>query len=298
MDIALFFTGIFAGFTHSLYSAVSKALLKNEIREPFLLFLYINAFQAITTPVIWIFKSPAFPAKGGLGWLMAAGLSCVIAFLFLYSSLSRGDASSVMPILGSKVVFAGILAIFFLQETHTWATYLAAVLVAVSIGILSYSPTESSNSNFSLGPTVLMILCSITFAFTDNFISRSLHYIDPYNFLVYYNLIVGMGSLIIIPYLKAKEIPVKISFGALKGSFLAAIILVISTLFIVISFDIANGVVIPNILIATRGIFIVLISAFLSRKGIPLLENQANKIYVLRLFASSLIVFSIWIVVK
>jgi hypothetical protein len=66
-------------------------------------------------------------------------------------------------------------------------------------------------------------------------------------------------------------------------------------LLLTISFKIADGVVIPNILVSARGIFIVLISAGLSQRGSTLLETQTRKIYFLRFMASSLIIFSIWI---
>ena len=56
-----------------------------------------------------------------------------------------------------------------------------------------------------------------------------------------------------------------------------------------------SGVVIPNILQATRGIFIVLISAVLTHRGSTMLETQSGKVYGLRLAASVLIMVSIWI---
>ena len=293
MDNLLFYTGISSGLAHSIYSAISKSLLKNRIQEPFHFFLSISTLQALTTPLLWLFVRPAVPPLAGWTPLLMAGLTGVIAFLLLYMPLSSGDASSVMPILGSKVIFAGFLAIFLLNEKHHGAIYLAAILVAIAIGILSYSP--STNSTFSLRPIVLMIVCSIVFALTDNFISRSLLTIDPYNFLVYYNLILGIGSLAVIPYLKKGGEALFLVGKDLWWSFVAAIFLVAATLLLVISFEVAEGVVIPNILVSTRGIFIVLISAVLSQRGSTLLETQTWKIYLSRLAASGLIIGSIWI---
>ena len=57
----------------------------------------------------------------------------------------------------------------------------------------------------------------------------------------------------------------------------------------------SSGVVIPNILQSTRGIFIVLISAVLTHRGSTMLETQSKNVYMLRLAASLLIVVSIWI---
>jgi len=295
MNILLLVVGVSSGLSHSLYSAISKSLLNHRIGEPFLFFLYISVLQAVTTPILWLFVKPAVPPISGWTPLLLAGLTGVIAFLFLYTALSSGDASSVMPIMGSKVIFAGFLAIFMLNEKHNWAIYCAAILVAISIGILSYSPSTNRKSQFSGRPVFLMILCSIVFAFTDNYITRSLKYIDSYNFMVYYNLIIGIGSLAVIPYIKKKKAILLLPGKDLAWSLISAIFLVVATLLLTVSFKIANGVVIPNILVSTRGIFIVIISTVLSHHGSTLLETQTRKIYLLRLVASSLIILSIWI---
>jgi len=295
MDILLLIVGFSSGLSHSIYSAISKSLLKNRISEPFLFFLYISILQAATTPLLWLFVKPAVPTAAGWIPLLLSGITGVVAFLFLYSALSRGDVSSVMPIMGSKVIFAGFLATFMLNEKHSWTIYFAALLVAISIGILSYSPSAGIKSNFSGRPVLLMILCSIVFAFTDNYITRSLKYINSYNFMVYYNLIIGIGSLAIIPYLNKKTVTLRLPNKDLWWTITSAIFLIIATLLLTISFKLADGVVVPNILVSTRGIFIVIISAVLTHRGSTLLETQTWKIYLLRLVASSLIILSIWI---
>jgi drug/metabolite transporter (DMT)-like permease len=231
------------------------------------------------------------------GWapLLMSCVTCLVAYSFLYMALSSGDASSVMPIMGSKVIFAGLLAIPMLGESHSGHVYLAAVLVAISIAILSYSPASSQGFAFPLKPILLMVGCSIAFAFTDIFIRRSLVYVDSYNFMIYYNLLLGAGSLILVPYLKNKKVPVIPKGQDLWLSLVSSFFLVVATLLFVISLKIAEGVLIPNILQSIRGVFIVLISAVLAHSGSTALEMHGMKVYLLRFLASSLIIVSIWI---
>src|SRR5512136_2720460 len=165
MSIVFFLVGLSSGFAHSIYSAFSKALLKNRIKEPFLLFLYVSVIQALVTPLLWIFVQPQVPSSAGWTPLLLSCLTCVAAYLFLYSALHCGDVSSVMPIMGSKVIFAGLLAIPMLHETHNWQVYLAVALVAISIAILSYSPSKSRRSKFPLKPVALMTACCVIFGF-------------------------------------------------------------------------------------------------------------------------------------
>ena len=295
MNALLLIVGVSSGLSHSIYSAVSKSLLKHRISEPFLFFLYISILQAVITPLLWLFVKPVVPPIPGWTPLLLAGITGVVALLFLYMALSSGDASSVMPIMGSKVIFAGFLASFMLNAKHSWTIYCAAILVAVSVGILSYSPSTNGKSKFSGRPIFLMILCSIVFAFTDNYITCSLKYLDSYNFMVYYNLIIGLGSLAIIPYIRKKKVALLLPGQDVWWSLVSAVFLVVATLLLTVLFKIADGVVIPNILASTRGIFIVIISAVLSLRGSALLETQTWKIYLLRFVASSLIILSIWI---
>ena len=295
MSIVFVLVGLSSGFAHSVYSAFSKALLKNRIKEPFLLFLYISIIQALVTPLLWIFIRPQFPPPAGWTPLLISCVTCVAAYLFLYMALHWGDVSSVMPIMGSKVIFAGLLAIPMLHEKHNWQVYIAAVLVAISIAILSYSPSKSGSSKFPLKPIVLMTSCCVIFGFTDIFVKRSLVYLDSYNFMIYYNFTVGVLSFCVIPYIRKKKVSLVLKGMDLQLSFYSAVSLVTATLLFVILLKMCSGVVIPNILQATRGIFIVLISAVLTHRGSTILETQSRKVYMLRLAASILIIVSIWI---
>jgi drug/metabolite transporter (DMT)-like permease len=295
MNFFFLLAGLSSGFAHSIYSAFSKALLKNRIKEPFLLFLYVSVIQALVTPLLWIFVRPQFPSAAGWTPLLISCVTCVAAYLFLYSALHCGDVSSVMPIMGSKVIFAGLLAIPMLHERHSLQVYIAAALVAISIGILSYSPSKTGSSRFPPTPIILMTTCCAIFGFTDIFIKRSLLYLDSYNFMIYYNFFVGVLSLAVIPYIRKKNTPIELNGRALLTCLYSAVALLIATLLYTVMLKMSSGVVIPNILQSTRGIFIVLISAVLTHRGSTALERQSKKVYVLRLSASVLIVFSIWI---
>jgi hypothetical protein len=108
-------------------------------------------------------------------------------------------------------------------------------------------------------------------------------------------MIVGALSLFVIPYIRNRRVSLVLKGRDLQLSFYSAVSLVTSTLLFVIMLKMSSGVVIPNILMSTRGIFIVLISAVLAHRGSTMLETQSKKVYMLRLAASLLIMVSIWI---
>jgi hypothetical protein len=92
-----------------------------------------------------------------------------------------------------------------------------------------------------------------------------------------------------------KKVSLVLKGADLQFSFYSAVSLVTSTLLFVILLQMSSGVVISNILMSTRGIFIVLITAVLTHRGSTMLETQSKKVYLLRLTASLLIIVSIWI---
>jgi hypothetical protein len=140
-----------------------------------------------------------------------------------------------------------------------------------------------------------MTACCVIFGFTDIYIKRTLVYLDSYNFMIHYNFVVGVLSLCVIPYIRKKKVSLVLKGMDLQISLYAAVSLVAATLLFTIMLQMSSGVVIPNILQSTRGIFIVLISAVLTHRGSAVLETQSKRVYMLRLAASILIVVSIWI---
>lgn len=303
MDVTLLLVGTGSGLSHSLYSALSKLLLKRRFQHPFLFLLWINALQAIVTPAVWFFSRPMLPAAAGWTPLLLAAATCTAAYFFLYTALARGDVSSVMPMMGSKVIFSGLLARVMMGESHSGAIYLAAGLVAGAVAALSYSPSKESAKagvprlglSRLAGPAALMLAACVVFAFTDIYIKRSLEFVDPYSFMVYYNALVAVGSLLVIPQLRKSGVSLRVSRGNLLIALLAAAFLVAATSLFVVSFDLAKGVVVPNILMSTRGVFIVLLSAAMNSRKRFSLDRQNRWVYLLRLVASAAIIFAVWL---
>jgi hypothetical protein len=109
---------------------------------------------------------------------------------------------------------------------------------------------------------------------------------------------VAAASLLIIPFLKVRKIRLRIPLKDAGTILLASAVLLVSTLLFVMAMAMADGVIVPNILQATRGVFIVLITFALTRRGNSALDVQSGRVYALRFAASLLIILSIAIVVS
>jgi drug/metabolite transporter (DMT)-like permease len=176
--------------------------------------------------------------------------------------------------------------------------YLAAVLVAVSVAALSYSPAHAQSTNRAGLAAFLMLTCCLIFALTDIFIKRALRHVDSYNFLVYYNALVAVAVLPVLPWLRRRRVPTAIRKLDFLAILLAAVFLIAATLLFVQSFTLAQGIILPNILVSTRGVFIVVLTAVAGLREHTALDVQSRWVFMLRLAASGLLVFSIWLALR
>ena len=176
--------------------------------------------------------------------------------------------------------------------------YLAAVLVAVSVATLSYSPSGKGSTSRAGLAAFLMLACCLIFGLTDIFIKRALAYVDSYGFLVYYNALVAVCVLPVVPWLRRRGVPATIGRTDLLAVGLAACFLIAATLLFIRSFALAEGIILPNILVSTRGVFIVVLTALVGMHRHTALDIQSKRVFILRLAASALLVFSIWLALR
>jgi drug/metabolite transporter (DMT)-like permease len=166
------------------------------------------------------------------------------------------------------------------------------------VAALSYSPSHPSHApgtNKAALAAFLMLTCCLIFALTDIFIKRALQHVDSYNFLVYYNALVAVAVLPVIPWLRRKRAAMAIRRSDLAAIVLAAVFLITATLLFVHSFNLAHNVILPNILVSTRGVFIVVLTAIAGLRAHTALDIQSRWVFMLRLGASALLIFSIWL---
>ncbi len=67
-----------------------------------------------------------------------AGVAGAMSWLFYFSALKSGTASSVVAIDKLSIVFVVILAIFFLGETLTWKVALGAIAMTLGAILMTF----------------------------------------------------------------------------------------------------------------------------------------------------------------
>ena len=120
---------------------------------------------------------------------------------------------------------------------------MAAVLVAVAIALLSYSPSKEAVDSPEADRPDDRLQHHIQV--TDISIKRSLLFLDSYNFMIYYNFIVGVLSSA-SSLCQEKRTARALNGGDLRLSLYSAVALVAATLLFTIMLKISSGVVIPT----------------------------------------------------
>lgn len=133
----------------ALFAGIAITLTKAGIKEmePSLVFaLQSILILCITWAVVFFSKQ-----TGGIQkiekptWLfiLGSGVATTLASLFQFKALKSGDASAVAPIDRLSLVFALVLAVFFLKEKINWQVIAGAVLI-VGGGVLIALNKQSS----------------------------------------------------------------------------------------------------------------------------------------------------------
>lgn len=138
-----FILGIFSGFFYALYILLSKQVLNKMEVVSFITIssvssaLFLLIVNVIASQPLWGFSTNAWVS------LLIQGLvSQLLAWLLISYATKRMRATRLSLSLLSQVVFASILAWFFLGEVITIEKAIGGVLILVGIAITFYEKKE------------------------------------------------------------------------------------------------------------------------------------------------------------
>lgn len=289
-------------FIAALFSAAhfitTKYLFRNLIENFFVFFVFFNLITGILVLLIWLFIPIDIPSGITLFWLLLATLSCFVGFIYQYVAFLKGDISITGPLMGLKIPFVALFSSVFLKEYYKPLVYVSVLLCMVSVGLLSRENTPS-HEKFSkrILPVVLMVLATLHFAGSDVMSKKALAGIDSLNFTVWFLVLIGVFSLILLPFIPLQNLAANCSLKKLLWVLIAGIFCLGGTTFFFLAIQRGNKVTIPNIIVSTRGIMVIIITFFLSHlmhSGI--LEFQSKKTYLIRITGAILMTVAVILV--
>jgi drug/metabolite transporter (DMT)-like permease len=280
----------------SLNALTGKVLLRYRICNAGLVTWGTSAATAAVSLVVLAVSRYPFPAAG---WAPLFGLSAVLlsAYYVTNRAMQEGDASTVAPLLGMKVPLTALLSFLILGETHPRGVYLAVLLAACAIACFGLGRPRTAQGSHGHRPIVAVVLaCSaaLLLATADQLAKLGLAYATAPALVVWSNLmggVVGAGLLARPHYRQYRIKWLDVGLFVLRGVLLVG---AISALYS--AYRAADGVTIPNVLLATRGLVVLGAGYLLGKLLKTPMESQPGRVYVLRVLGALLIVASVALV--
>lgn len=270
------------------YSFASLFLKKalTEGAHPIACFHINNwASSLVFLPLVLLEKQPVAWHQ----WYVPVGLG-VLFFTgswFTFIAMQRGDVSLVTPVLGSKVVFVAVSASLLIAGSMKPLMWIAAIITTAGIFLMSATDWKTPKGARLAGPVVMALTSAAIFAFADVILQKWAPGFGAFTFLTLLALTTGGLSLFAMALLpKAPPMPWnRATQWSLAGSFLIAAQSVVVGIALAF-FDDAVGV---NVVYATRGLWSLVVVAWLG----PLIGNrerhESGHAYGLRILAALLL---------
>lgn len=253
---------------------------------------------AVNLVFVPVFATLLLRHEGSIPWSqayqpVATGALFFIGQLFTFAAIRMGDVSLQTPMMGTKAVFAVLIAVICGTEVIDLPMFMAAFVAMVGVAFLGFSGNGTERVGVSI---TLAALSSLFFAGSDTMVGFYAADFGVPDFLFIAILTNALLSFAMIPYFREpmRTIPGK----AWPWMLAACLLMALQALLLNYTLGRYQHVAEVNVLYSTRGLWSVVFGALAIRlfhhKPVP---NQ-RRIYILRFIGALLMCLAIAILFK
>lgn len=248
---------------------------------------------AVNLVFLPIFSTVLFLHEGVIDWAsihqpIITGVIFFAAQIFTFSAIRVGDVSLQTPIMGTKAVFAVIIAAVCGTEVIGLPMFAAAFVAMLGVAFLGFSGNGADRVGISI---TLALLSSLFFAGTDTMVG---FYADSFGVPAFLFITFVTNTLLsfgLIPFFKEsmRTIPRK----AWPWMLVACLLMGTQALLLNYTLGRYQHVAEVNVLYSTRGLWSVVFGAFAVRMFQQSSETNQRRIYILRFTGALLMCLAI-----
>lgn len=243
-----------------------------------------------------VFASLLFSHEGSIPWSqwlypVLTGFLFFFGQIFTFAAIRFGDVSLQTPVMGTKAVFAVILAVLLGTEQVSTPMALAAVVAMLGVALLGFSGNGAERVGRTLG---LALLSSLFFAGSDTMVGYYAGDFGVPMFLFLAMLVNALLSFGLVPFFREpfSRMPPK----AWPWILLACLLMGGQALLLNYTLGRFQNVAAVNVIYSTRGLWSVVLGALALRLMLPPATIAAPKrIFRLRMGGASLMCLAIGI---
>jgi len=272
---------------------LSKVLLRYRICDAGLVTWWQATATAAVSAAACLFLRLSFPVAGS-PYVVALAAVLLVATWLLNKALQEGDASTVVPLLGLKIPFASIMAWLLLKESVSAGLWFAVLFSGGAVAFFGLGGQQVAQGGHGRKPVVAILLAvfaALLFSLADIIARASSASMDTITLVLWANVIWAPISVIMLlcpRYRKYRVGGADFWMCLSYGIFVTGAVLALYY-----SFTLADSVVLPNIIIGTRGVFALIAGYVFSKAAKVPIERQDGRVYVFRAAGTVLIVISL-----
>lgn len=223
------------------------------------------------------------------GWAFLAGFMGFLGMVLTFVAVRIGDLSIQTPVMGSKVVFVGIISVMMGATPMTGMLWMGAALSMLGVIVLSKPQKKARWSKRLVLTLVVSVLNAASFAVSDVVIEKYAPLFGESAFLLVVALVTGLMSFALIPFFEhpLRAMPKASWKWVIGGNLLMALEAV--TLYAALAFY--GEATAVNIMYGSRGIWAVLLVWVIGKYFISDGEAQLGKRVMIRRFLGALLLF-------
>lgn len=286
--------GVGAALCHSASYVFTRLFVLRHRRGALSLLVHahvlMGAFSIALLPFLWTPRMPpvsayALPLAGATG-------AYLLAQAAFFALLRRTEASRIAPLLGLKILILAVISTAALNQPLSRSQWLAVVLCASAAAMLNYCGGALPRSVllWTLFVCTGYSLSDLNIAWLVSSLQPLPRWhASPLGVCLSYSLsgIVALGALPFASRFKTRD------EWAYALPFAVSWLMAMMFLFACFAYV---GPVFGNILQSTRGIFSILIGAWLAHRGFENLERRISPgVAARRVFAAALMCLAIWL---
>lgn len=288
---------IAGAFALSAASVLGKVILRYRICDAGLITWIELVVMAVFAAVICTVLRISLPFEVA-GWMFLLSHLVLLAGLCLNKALQEGDASQVVPLLGLKIPLAGVFAVLLLNEQASVATWTALIGAGAAVALFGAGRQQVAQGGHGYKPIVPILfafLASLFFALSDIVARISLDGVDPIALVLWMAILAVPAASAML--LKRKYKVYRVTLADIGLIFLRGMLVLVAVICLYTSFNLAGGVIGPNVVYGSRGAFALFIGYILNKSMKVSIERQGWEIYLLRAIGTGLLFVSLLLVV-
>ncbi len=288
MDSYLWFA-LGASLALALSALLGKVMLRYRICDAGL----VTWGQGVAVAVISLVAAAVMRVplpSGNWGLVVSMAVVLLIATRLLNWALQEGDASTVVPLLGLKIPIASVLSWLLLGERASAAVWLAVVASAGAVALFGVGRQEKAQGGHGHKPVIAVMLAvcvALFYSMADILAKVSASSMSTVTVVLWSNVLWGPVSALALMSKKYRMYRVQaVDYGmfTLGGAFVVG-----AMLSLYYAFSVADSVILPNVIMGTRGIF-ALVAAYALGKAMKVpMERQSGMVYLCRAIGTLLL---------